>query len=127
MSIKLIETIIQNGGFQKSEDSKRLQFANVICIELKLLPGPHLYPPFEQDLWVSKAPTTENARRKRILIYFIGGITYGEIAAIRFLNKLFKDKKFIIATTQIINGETCIQMLRGRTNNLINIGNLLKK
>jgi hypothetical protein len=33
------------------------------------------------------------------LLYFIGGITYGEIAAIRFLNKLFKDKKFIIATT----------------------------
>jgi hypothetical protein len=33
------------------------------------------------------------------LVYYIGGVTYGEIAAIRFLNKLFKDKKFIIATT----------------------------
>jgi hypothetical protein len=41
----------------------------------------------------------DQGRRKRVLVYFIGGITYGEIAAIRFLNKIFKDKKFIIATT----------------------------
>jgi hypothetical protein len=46
-------------------------------------------------------------------VYFIGGITYGEIAAIRFLNKIFEDKKFIIATTQIINGGSCVEMIRG--------------
>lgn len=41
----------------------------------------------------------DQGRKKRVLVYFIGGVTYGEIAAIRFLNKIFKDKKFIIATT----------------------------
>ena len=56
------------------------------------------------------------------MIYYIGGITYGEIAAIRFLNKLFIDKKFIIATTQIINGETCIEMLRGNIVNNLDLG-----
>ena len=48
------------------------------------------------------------------MVYYVGGITYGEIAAIRFLNKLFRDKKFIVATTQIINGEKCVQMIRGK-------------
>jgi transposase-like protein len=61
------------------------------------------------------------------MVYFIGGVTYGEIAAIRFLNKLFKDKQFIVATTQIINGESCVDMLRGKLENNLEIMALLKK
>ena len=60
-------------------------------------------------------------------MYYIGGVTYGEIASIRFLNKLFKDKKFIIATTQIINGDSCMEMLRGRIPNNLNLSSLLKR
>jgi len=60
-----------------------------------------------------------------VLVYYIGGITFGEIAAIRFLNKLFKDKKFIIATTQIINGDACVEMLRGQINNRLNLSTIL--
>jgi hypothetical protein len=58
-------------------------------------------------------------------VYFIGGITFGEIAAIRFLNKIFKDKKLIIATTQIINGDSCIEMLRGEIINKLNPNTIL--
>ena len=50
-----------------------------------------------------------------------------EIAAIRFLNKIFEDKKFIIATTQIINGDSCVEMLRGQVNNRLNINTLVMK
>lgn len=52
---------------------------------------------------------------KRVLVYFVGGITYGEIAAIINLNEMMKEKKlqFIVATTQIINGKKCIEMLKG--------------
>eukprot|EP00347_Sterkiella_histriomuscorum_P010829 403374767 len=124
LSIKLIETIFQSGGFAKTEE------------KLKILPGQHIYPPNEQEFFLTRAQPSsvlpggldqQAQRKKRVLIYFIGGITYGEIAAIRFLNKLFKDKKFIIATTQIINGETCIQMLRGKISNNLNLQSLLKK
>ena len=66
-------------------------------------------------------------RKKRVLVYFVGGITYGEIAAIRYLNKEFDDKKFIIATTQIINGDACVKMLRGQINNRLNINTLIMK
>jgi hypothetical protein len=42
---------------------------------------------------------TENMKKK-VLVYFIGGITYAEIAAIRFLNSLPDSTvKLIIATT----------------------------
>jgi hypothetical protein len=55
-------------------------------------------PASEQELFVQQR-SGPDSRKKRILVYYIGGITYGEIAAIRFLNKLFKNLKFIIATT----------------------------
>ena len=64
-----------------------------------MLPGQTLYPQNESEFFANKGPSSDQQRKKRVLIYFIGGITYGEIAAIRFLNKLFKDKKFIVATT----------------------------
>lgn len=46
-----------------------------------------------------------------ILMFFVGGITYSEIAALRFLTKMNTDKHIIIATTKIINGNNFIKML----------------
>lgn len=65
-----------------------------------MLPGAYISPANEHELFsTQRLPGNLEVRKKKIMIYYIGGITYGEIAAIRFLNKLFKDKKFIIATT----------------------------
>ena len=52
-------------------------------------------------------------RKRKVIIYFIGGITYGEIAAVKFLEVLYPKYKFIIATTSIINGETAVEQLCG--------------
>ena len=41
-----------------------------------------------------------NSKKKIILVYFIGGVTFAEVAAIRFLNEEKDAKiKLIIATT----------------------------
>ena len=56
-------------------------------------------------------------KARRILIYFIGGITYAEIAAIRHLQNLNPQFKFIIATTSIINGESALTQLLGPSAN----------
>jgi hypothetical protein len=65
-----------------------------------MLPGAYMAPPNENEFFLqARGGGMDQTKKKKILIYYIGGITYGEIAAIRFLNKLFKDKKFIIATT----------------------------
>ena len=52
------------------------------------------------------------------LIFYIGGITYSEISALRNLSRSIK-KSFIIATTSIINGSKFIK-------NLFDVGNDLQ-
>ena len=50
--------------------------------------------------------------KKYILLVFIGGVTYGELASIRYLNKVLEDKKFIILTTGMINCRKIFNSLR---------------
>ena len=50
--------------------------------------------------------------KKFILLVFIGGITYGELASIRYLNKVLDDKKFIILTTGMVNCRKIFNALR---------------
>jgi hypothetical protein len=51
----------------------------------------------------------QNTESKVTLVVFIGGITYGEIAALRFLADQNHD--FIIATTHFINGTSLMKSL----------------
>lgn len=119
--MKFIENFLIANGFSKLGDM------------LKQLPGAHDSAGNDSEFFVPKQGTAagpsmaDSGRKKRIMVYFIGGITYGEIAAIRFLNNLFKDKKFIIATTQIINGDACIEMLRGDITNRLSLSSILAK
>lgn len=50
-----------------------------------------------------KTSSASDPSYKVVLVYFIGGVTYSEIAALRFLGRK-KGYRFIIATTAIING-----------------------
>ena len=49
--------------------------------------------------------------RKTGLIVFIGGCTYTEIAAIRFLSTYYENRDFLILTTNITNGNKLIDSL----------------
>ena len=46
------------------------------------------------------------------MLVFIGGITYGELASIRYLNKVNDDKKFIVLTTGMINSRKILNSMR---------------
>jgi len=46
-----------------------------------------------------------------VLVFFIGGITYAEISALRFITKINPGKHIIIATTKVINGNNFIESL----------------
>uniref|UniRef100_A0A8W8I1R0 Uncharacterized protein n=1 Tax=Magallana gigas TaxID=29159 RepID=A0A8W8I1R0_MAGGI len=59
--------------------------------------------------------TGKSARQDRpvskvvhVLVYFLGGCTYSEITALRFLGKL-KGYIFVIAATAIINSSTMLE------------------
>ncbi|KAL4464744.1 hypothetical protein ABPG74_011305 [Tetrahymena malaccensis] len=46
--------------------------------------------------------------KSAILVYFIGGVTYGEISAIRLLSKITR-REIVVATTHITNSKKLIQ------------------
>lgn len=89
LSVKIIDYCMSEKGFYNM-DSK-----------LKYVTTKMKYPHNEKELFERKS--TSSGRKKVILVFYVGGITFSEISAIRFLNKLHPDKLFVVATTQIIN------------------------
>uniref|UniRef100_A0A8C5JZK2 Vacuolar protein sorting-associated protein 33A n=1 Tax=Jaculus jaculus TaxID=51337 RepID=A0A8C5JZK2_JACJA len=77
---------------------------------LRILPGPH----FEE-----RQPLPTGLQKKRqpgesrvTLIFFLGGVTFAEIAALRFLSQLEDGStEYVIATTKLINGNSWMEAL----------------
>jgi len=104
LSVKIIETLIAEKGIKN------------ISSYIKTIGVPVTIPPQdEQDFWFKK-PHAHHSKKK-VMVYFVGGITYAEIAAIRFLNKLFENKEFVIATTSIINSSKILRQLTPEVDN----------
>ena len=91
--IRLIEKALTNGW-------------NSIQDILSKIPGPFKYPNDESEI------INESGKKQFILLVFIGGLTYSELGAIRFLSKILKNKKFIILTTNMINYKKIFNSLR---------------
>lgn len=103
LSVRLIESAVPF-GWRRIEEV------------LKMLPGPHSEikrggfvssPSF--DSLSGSLHETDNrvgdGRRSLVLVVFVGGVTFAEISALRFLGTK-GGMEFIIGTTRIINGRT---------------------
>ncbi|CAH1801545.1 unnamed protein product, partial [Owenia fusiformis] len=85
---------------------------------LSLLPGPTVEEQQKLPAGLRKRRTSITSTQsstgepKVTLIFFLGGVTYAEVAALRFLSQ-FEDgpTDYLIATTKIINGHTWIESL----------------
>jgi hypothetical protein len=56
--------------------------------------------------------------RRIILVFFVGGVTYAEISAIRYLNKKHGgDVTYVIATTHIVNSKNFISSISDNIEN----------
>jgi hypothetical protein len=96
ISIRLVEKAITK-GWKSIEDV------------LYKIPGEYNYPKDESEI------IKDDQNVKYFLLVFIGGMTYGELSAVRYLNKKFKNKKFVIITTGMINYKKIFNtMKRGR-------------
>ncbi|KAL9650605.1 hypothetical protein ABK040_006406 [Willaertia magna] len=60
---------------------------------------------------VQKGSQETQLGKKVVLVYFIGGVTFSELAAISYLNERSNDCEFIVATTKLINGSSFIEAL----------------
>jgi len=49
--------------------------------------------------------------KKVVLVFFIGGCTFAEISAIRWLNQKNEHYSFVVATTKLINGNSLIESI----------------
>ena len=94
--LKLLEKMLEKG------------WGNIKDI-LKELSGEFEYPQDESEIISTKGD------KQFILLIFIGGITYGELAGVRYLNSKLRNKKFIIITTNMINSKKIFdQMKKGK-------------
>lgn len=59
----------------------------------------------------ANAPWATNPDRKRTtIVFFLGGITYAEIAAIRFMSRQSRNRTWLIITTGIVTGGRMLDM-----------------
>uniref|UniRef100_A0A6G1S990 Vacuolar protein sorting-associated protein 33B n=1 Tax=Aceria tosichella TaxID=561515 RepID=A0A6G1S990_9ACAR len=92
---------------------------------MKLLPGPNFkrrqafiggiqplpnISPNHKSTTSKNSNSSSNNNERSILIYFIGGVTFAEITALRFLAKQ-RNVKIAIATTSIVNGNKLMSSL----------------
>ncbi|CAD6239032.1 GSCOCG00008613001-RA-CDS [Cotesia congregata] len=105
LSIRLTERLIQPGGWQGLNDI------------LGLLPGPSInndsqgkIPNLRRQSITSEDSNSEPSRL--VLVFFIGGCTYAEISALRFLSQQEDlNVEFIVGTTKLINGDSFLMSL----------------
>lgn len=94
LSIRLAEHVTKNGGLKQLQDV------------LGLLPGPTL----DETTSVNSVPNTDSPIT--VLVFFIGGCTFAEISALRFLSQQEDSNvEFVIATTKLINGTSFINSI----------------
>ena len=92
--IRLIEKAISKGWYSIKDSIKKIS-------------NEFEFPNDEEEIL-----NFNKKEKKFILLVFIGGITYGELASIRYLNKVLDDKKFIILTTGMVNCRKIFNALR---------------
>ncbi|KAG7264889.1 hypothetical protein CRUP_007328 [Coryphaenoides rupestris] len=77
---------------------------------LKMLPGPHFEE--RQQLPAGLHKKRQQGENRTTLVFFLGGVTYAEIAALRFLSQTEDSgMEYIIATTKLINGSSWVRSL----------------
>ncbi|OIW16964.1 hypothetical protein TanjilG_32831 [Lupinus angustifolius] len=123
LSIRLVQHAIRSGWRPVEEI-------------LKLLPGPHLEtkrggfsnsPSFDT---LSGASTSiakvADGRRALVLVVFVGGVTFAEISALRFLSaQEGMAYDLIIATTKIVNGQTLIETFMEKGGEFISVDEIM--
>ncbi|KAG7196607.1 hypothetical protein KM043_013095 [Ampulex compressa] len=105
LSIRLAEHLVQPPGWQGLNDV------------MGLLPGPTISNVPDSNTSVARrnSITSEDSNSeppKLVMVFFIGGCTFAEISALRFLSQQEDlNVEFVVGTTKLINGNTFLTSL----------------
>nr|XP_011447876.2 vacuolar protein sorting-associated protein 33B isoform X4 [Crassostrea gigas]XP_034325604.1 vacuolar protein sorting-associated protein 33B isoform X3 [Crassostrea gigas] len=105
LSCKLVEQVLTRGGFTGMEEITKYLPGGVHSENHVKASKDHSTPVKDKS---GKSARQDRPVSKVVLVYFLGGCTYSEITALRFLGKL-KGYIFVIATTAIINSSTMLE------------------
>ncbi|KAJ3706272.1 hypothetical protein LUZ61_009977 [Rhynchospora tenuis] len=104
LSIRLVQHAIRS-GWRSIEEL------------LKLLPGPHLdlkrgTPNHVDSFAGAHFDRVPDGRRSLVFVVFVGGVTFAEIAALRFLSSQEgMGYDFIVGTTRVVNGNSILEAI----------------
>ncbi|KAG7544250.1 hypothetical protein FFLO_03363 [Filobasidium floriforme] len=65
----------------------------------------------QRSLQAAAVPSDRDGGMKTTLVFFLGGCTYTEISAVRWMTSQAQGRKYIIATTSIIDGTSVLKEL----------------
>ncbi|XP_076181456.1 vacuolar protein sorting-associated protein 33A isoform X2 [Ptiloglossa arizonensis] len=105
LSVRLAEQLVQSTGWQGLNDV------------MGLLPGPTVnsVPSNILSFGRRNSVTSEDSNSeppKLVMVFFIGGCTFAEISALRFLSQQEESNvEFVVCTTKLINGNTFLTSL----------------
>ncbi|XP_034176223.1 vacuolar protein sorting-associated protein 33A [Osmia lignaria lignaria] len=103
LSVRLAEQLVQPNGWQGLNDVMGLLPAPTINVPSNVLPG-------RRNSVTSEDSNSEPP--KLVMVFFIGGCTFAEISALRFLSQQDDlNVEFVICTTKLINGNTFLMSL----------------
>lgn len=112
LSVRLVQSAVR--GWVGAEESLRE-------INGRLTDIIQVYPPEEFGVAISKGTSrvveakgfsTTDGKKPKLLVFFVGGVTFMEIHCLRFLSKLPKfPYQIICGTTEILNGEKLLKSL----------------
>lgn len=109
LTIRIIERAIKPSGWQSLNDI------------LSTLPGPTFGPDYQPAVQTSSttlrrasfsSEISQSDTPKVVLVFFLGGCTFAEISALRFLSRQEDNNvEFVIATTKLVNKNTFLDSL----------------
>ncbi|KAL1677686.1 Sec1-like protein [Schizophyllum commune] len=139
LSIRLVQCVAQKGGVlsnpaekEKSADSATASTSGVGMVQahpivgwkgfedvLELIPGETFDIAQKPPRGGTETPAPyigsllPRERPMTTVVFFLGGCTYTEIAALRWVGRQNRGRKFLIATTGIVNGNSIVDSVAG--------------
>ncbi|KAI7907781.1 Sec1-like protein [Cokeromyces recurvatus] len=97
------ETKSSSGGWHGSEDVLKLLPGQTFDLKQTVEYGA------ETNLAMARAKRHGLRHNKTTIIFFLGGCTHTEVSTIRFLAQQDEGRDYLVATTQIINGNSILE------------------
>ncbi|KAH3762398.1 vacuolar protein sorting-associated protein 33A [Pelomyxa schiedti] len=111
VSVRLVEAALRPSGWREIEEALRALPGTQNELQQELQEGVQYEPPSSHSLSVS-TPSEQKTRNNIVLVFYIGGLTYPELAALRHVSTSEANQcDIIVATTSLVNGSTLMSSL----------------